>query len=303
MSPLAVILILVSAFMHAGWNLFSKHNRPTASFFLLSSLTGAVLLSPLAFFCREFMLRDFPPRVWLMLVATGFFMALYFAALAASYRAGDISVAYPLARSSPVIVVTVVTLLLGRGHQVSAMCVSGIVLVVAGCFLIPLRRFDDFRPGNYLNRTCLMALLAALGTAGYSIIDDEALRLLRAASPRTIGNARVTLLYAGLEAMSAALWLALFVVLRRDGRKNWRQVMAGNAGQAVMAGIAIIATYSLVLVSLAFVENVSYVVGFRQLSIPLGALMGIVALKEQPYRPKLTGVAIMFAGLLLIALG
>ena len=40
--------------------------------------------------------------------------------LAAAYRSGDMSLAYPLARSSPVIVVAVVTMLLGRGDQVLA---------------------------------------------------------------------------------------------------------------------------------------------------------------------------------------
>jgi uncharacterized membrane protein len=48
---------------------------------------------------------------------------------------------------------------------------------------------------------------------------------------------------------------------------------------------------------------VSYVVGFRQLSIPLGAMAGILVLKEAPHAPKLAGVAIMFVGLILLAMG
>lgn len=61
--------------------------------------------------------------------------------------------------------------------------------------------------------------------------------------------------------------------------------------------------YALVLIAMAFAENVSYVVGFRQLSIPLGAIVGILVLKEPSPVPKLAGVAIMFAGLVLIAMG
>jgi len=61
--------------------------------------------------------------------------------------------------------------------------------------------------------------------------------------------------------------------------------------------------YLMVLVALAFARNVSYVVGFRQLSIPLGTAFGILILKEAPHRPKLAGVAIMFVGLLLVAAG
>ena len=57
------------------------------------------------------------------------------------------------------------------------------------------------------------------------------------------------------------------------------------------------------LISLAFVDNVSYVVAFRQLSIPLGAAFGMLALKEPGYRPKLAGILVMVTGLVLVATG
>ena len=82
-----------------------------------------------------------------------------------------------------------------------------------------------------------------------------------------------------------------------------REVCRANKRHAVLAGVAIHLAYTMVLVSLAFARNVSYVVGVRQLSIPLGAMLGILVLKEAPYRPKLVGVGIMFAGLILVATG
>ncbi len=230
-------------------------------------------------------------------------MALYYISLAGAYRAGDISVVYPLARSSPVIVVLVVTLILGRGNQVSARCIAGIILVVGGCLLVPLQRFRDLRLRNYLNATCGLALLAAVGTSGYSIVDDEALRQLRTNAQVTIGDMQVTLLYACLEACAALLWLTLFVAVRRNGRSSLRRVLHENKRHAVLAGAAIYLTYAIILVSLAYVNNVSYVVGFRQLSIPLGATLGVLVLKEAPHTPKLVGVAIMFVGLMLVATG
>lgn len=57
------------------------------------------------------------------------------------------------------------------------------------------------------------------------------------------------------------------------------------------------------VVSLAFARNVSYIVGFRQLSIPLSVVLGVAVLKEPPYRPKVIGVAIVFIGLILLAAG
>ncbi|MEJ2025875.1 MAG: DMT family transporter, partial [Deltaproteobacteria bacterium] len=175
---------------------------------LVASIAGALLFTPTLVLYWDTVAHDIPPRVWTLILITGFFMALYYVSLAGAYRAGDMSVAYPLARSSPVIVVMVVTLILGRGEQISAVCVTGIILVVGGCFLIPLRRFSELRLRNYLNPICILALLAAVGTSGYSIVDDEALRLLRTDAQVTIGNTQLTLLYACLEALAASFMLS-----------------------------------------------------------------------------------------------
>jgi hypothetical protein len=72
---------------------------------------------------------------------------------------------------------------------------------------------------------------------------------------------------------------------------------------AALAGMGIYLAYTLVLVAMAFVSNVSYVVAFRQISVPLGTVAGVLAQREPSYLPKLLGVAIMFAGLVLIGLG
>lgn len=303
MTPTAITLLFLSALLHAGWNLLSKSRHPSAAFFLIACCSGAILLSPTLFLFRETVILFIPGRVWGLLAATGFCLALYYTSLAGAYRSGDISVAYPLARSSPVIVVSIMALLLGRGDQITGRAVAGIVLVVGGCFLIPLRRFTDLHPQNFLNATCGLALLAAMGSSGYSILDDEALRILRTEPGILPGNTQVTLLYACLEALSAACWLTVFVTFRRNGRASLRRVLNADLGHAVAAGTAIYLSYTLVLMSLAFVNNVSYAVGFRQLSIPLGAVLGFMFLREAPHPPKLAGLAIMGTGLMLLALG
>ncbi len=302
MSPLAIALVLLSAFLHAGWNLLSKHRNSSASFFLVASLAGALLLSP-SLVLYSGTLLQISPHLRILLLITGLFQALYYTALAGAYRAGDISIAYPISRSVPVILVFIVTMILGRGEQISRLLAAGIFLVVSGCFLIPLRRFTDFHLKNYLNPTCGLALLAAAGVAGYSVIDDEALHQLRTDTDMMIGNTRLTILYTCLEALASALWLFLFAVLRRKGRSDLGRVLRNNIVHAAVAGVVIHLTYLIVLVSLAFASNVTYVVAFRQISIPLGAMLGILVLKETPYPPKLAGVGIMCIGLMMVAVG
>ena len=269
MTGLALALILGSAILHAGWNYLGKTRTPTASFFTLANLAGFVLLSPLLLRHAD-KVCAWPEQMWWWLLATGFCQAVYCTALAGAYRSGDMSVAYPLARSSPILVVMATTLLLGRGDQLSLWCAGGAVFIVAGCFLIPMHRFTDLRLTNYLNTSCLFALLAAVGTAGYSIIDDEALRLLRGLADWDATLMERAMLYACLQALSATLWLLIWVLPRSSGRLAMGRVLKTDRWVAIGTGAAIYTTYCMVLVAMAFAQNISYIVAFRQISIPLG---------------------------------
>jgi drug/metabolite transporter (DMT)-like permease len=239
----------------------------------------------------------------MLALMTGFFLASYFAALAGAYRRGDISLAYPLARSSPVIVVAFVTVVLGKGHEVGWWCNIGIVLVVAGCFMVPMKDFSDFHLQNYLNVCCLMAFIAALGTSGYTIVDDEALRRLRGLPGTPFEPVDATVMYLVLEGVSCCLWLGVFVLLSTKERRNFSDILRFSKGPTALTGIGMYVTYGLVLASMAYVRNVSYVAAFRQLSIPLGAILGMCALKEPRYLPKVIGVATIFVGLVLVGTG
>jgi len=302
----AILLLVVSSVLHATWNLVSKRRAPAAAFFLLGTATAAVCLVPVLLW-RWTWLTRMPAAVWLLLAGAGATQAMYFAALAGAYRSGDMSIAYPLARSSPLVVVTVVVVFLGRGDEVSTQCVLGILLIVGGCFVLPMRRFGELRLRNYLNLCCVLALLAAFGTAGYSMCDDEALLHLREAfgSGRAPLEAALSaaLVYVALESVATSLFLALFVLLVRKERRALRAAFRRDLGWAALTGIAIFVTYGMALVSMAFVSNVSYVVAFRQLSIPLGAVLGVFLLGEPRHVPKFVGIAAITVGLVLVGAG
>jgi drug/metabolite transporter (DMT)-like permease len=302
MTLTAVVLLLISAVTHAGWNLLGKREHPTAAFLLVANTLGCLCLTPALIFYRR-ALAAFPSRVWMLIGLTGLCQAIYYAGLAGAYRTGDMSVAHPLARSMPAIFVTLFTLIAGQGHPLSSQSILGITLIVAGSFLLPMKQFTDLRLQNYLQLSSLLALVAAIGTSGYSIIDDEALRHLRETLGATIGRSAITVLYSFLEGISSSLWLAVLVLARKLGRVNLQEVLRARMRQATLTGVVIYLTYTLVLISMAFVTNVSYIVAFRQLSIPLGTVLGVLILKEPRHAPKFVGVAIMFTGLVLVGTG
>ena len=302
MSVTAAVLLLISAVTHAGWNYISKKEHPTAAFFLVANTIGVICVLPvLPYYGNQIPL--IPKSVWICIAMSGFFLAAYMAVLAGAYRAGDISIAYPLARSLPVIIVFLITLILGTGKPLGVWVIIGIILIIAGCTILPLKVLRQFRFSNYKNLCCLLAVLAAVGIAGYTVIDDTALRSLREIPGRPWDPVDATLVYMVLEGISCSIWQVLIVACDSRERKSLIEVLRDFKGAATVTGIGIYLTYGLVLASMNYVTNVSYVAAFRQLSIPLGSLLGMVLLNEPRYVPKIIGVVTIFLGLILVGAG
>lgn len=301
MTSAAVIIVIVSAFVHALWNVVGKRESPSPEFFLRATVLGCLCLIPVVFRHLD-VVRLFPPRVWWLLLATGLCQAAYYTGLAGAYRCGHLSIAYPLARSLPVIMVAVVSALLGHGKQFSGAAIAGFGLIVVGGMVLPIDRLSEWKLRDYLHASTLFALLAAAGTTGYSIIDDAALRLLRSNPDVDLARTWLTLVYTLVEGLSSTAWLAAMMLVMRgiNGSAKPRQYRLSSVA---FAGVGIYLAYSLVLLAMTFATNVSYIVAFRQLSIPMGAALGMTVLREPRYPAKLIGMGVMLAGLLMVAGG
>jgi drug/metabolite transporter (DMT)-like permease len=300
-TPLAIALVSFAAFLHAFWNLLSKRTNPSAAFFLIASLAGAAVLAPYVLLHAP-VLALIPAPVWLLLIATGMFEAWYYSALAGAYRHGDMSVAYPLARALPVLMITGISILLGIGKPISAAGLLGIAAVAAGCLIVPLRSLRDIRLRNYLNACCLLAAAAAVGTTGYTLVDSQALATLRATPETGLNTVGVTVFYLGLATASTIIFLLIYMALSRPERRRLAVMSRSDVAWAALAGLIITFGYSMVLVAMAFTSNVSYIAAFRQLSLPLGAILGIAVAKEPAYRPKIAGIIVVLAGLVVVSL-
>ncbi|MFZ0543852.1 MAG: EamA family transporter, partial [Candidatus Promineifilaceae bacterium] len=298
MSLTAAVLIIISAFTHALWNLIGKRQRASLAFFSVSAVTVAVLTAPLLVLYRH-SLPAIPPSFWLLLAATGVAQAVYFLGLTAAYRLGDISLVYPLARSIPILLVVAISFFLGKGSAITPVGLVGMVLIVAGCFILPLPSFQQLQWRHYFKFIYLMVLVTAVGTAAYTLIDDEAQRQLRETAAILLNDTQVTLLFIPLQITSTAVMMALCTLLFKQERQQFKELLMQRSLliSAALTGLIIMATYGLVLASMAYVTNVSYVAAFRQLSIPIGAIFGLTLLKEPRYTPKLVGIVVISIGL------
>ncbi len=148
MSLTAVFLLVIAAATHAGWNFLGKRQHPTSAFFLLANTLGCLYMAPVLIpYGRA--LGAFPAHVWPLIALSGLCDALYYAALAGAYRAGELSIAYPLARSLPVLFVALLTRALGQGSPLSGLALGGMALIVVGSLVLPTRRLAEWSLRSY----------------------------------------------------------------------------------------------------------------------------------------------------------
>jgi len=293
-TPDAFILIMISALLHAGWNLIGKRTAQTVRFYAWTMASGMLIFSPLLLLSWS-SLSQLPTTFWLLLLASGFCQNFYMTGLARAYRVGNLSMVYPLARALPVLMVPVLVVLVYGQSRLSQDDLLGMLLILLGAIALPLQRWRDWQPGDYLNPAVGWVLVAALATAGYSIIDSMAIGMLRDAGldPFQAGSSFVV-----LQAAASLLWMIPFIklVLREP------LMQFPDRGWTFLAGFFVIGTYLLVLVSMSLVSEVSYVVALRQISIPLGFFIGVIWLKESLTLPRIQGVLVMITGLLMVSL-
>lgn len=299
MSLISILLVLASAGLHAGWNLICKAKSPSGAFFLIATCSSVLVMAPIYIYFFPVLVK-IPAYVWGLLIVTGFFQAFYYVGLGNAYRVADVSLAYPLARSLPVLFVPVVCFVLGQGKSIGLWALIGMVMVAAGCIVLPLPSFKTFSFKHYFNDACLFVLMAATGTTGYTVIDSKAMNILR---DGVFGSMSSALFYIAAENAFILMFLAPYVLSRSKETATLKSLWRDSRRFPVCSGIICTFSYTLILGAMLFAANVSYIAAFRQLSIPLGVILGIIFFREKITLPKAAGVGLVFSGLVLVAAG
>ncbi|MDD5727334.1 MAG: hypothetical protein PHV59_02110 [Victivallales bacterium] len=299
MSLISIVLVLVSAGLHAGWNLICKAKSPSGAFFLISTCSSVLAMTPLYIYFSP-LLEQIPGIVWILLAVTGFFEALYYVGLGNAYRLSEVSLAYPLIRSLPVLLVPTVCFIMGQGKSIGLAALSGMLLVAAGCIVLPLPSFRTFSLKHYFNDACLFVLMAAAGTTAYTIIDSTAVNILR---NEVFGSVASPLFYIAAENVFILLFLTPYVLFSRREAAALKVIWRDFRRFPLASGVICTSSYACILGAMQFAVNVSYISAFRQLSIPLGVIMGVVFFREKAAGPKIAGVILILSGLVLVAVG
>jgi drug/metabolite transporter (DMT)-like permease len=284
---LVALLIAGGAVAHASWNLLAKRASLSGPAFVwLTALGAAVVTAPLAI---VLLVSDPPPLTELLVGASvsGVIHVAYFLTLQAGYRAGDVSVVYPLARGSGPLLSVIFAIVL-FGERPGLLGALGAGAIVVGVMVIG---FAGGRGGWQTARVGVVwGLVTGVTIAAYTLWDAHAVTTW-ALAPVVLSGA--TFAIEGVLLTPVALRSG---ASRADARavltKHWPAVV----GVSVLSPLA----YILILQAIQLAP-VSIVAPAREVSVVLVGIAGWLLFKEPHPVQRLAGAAIVLAGVGLLA--
>lgn len=228
-----------------------------------------------------------PAGAWLLLIASGICCGVYYAALSKAYAHEELNVVYPIARAIPVIFVGVFDIFLNQAPSLLGW--GGMIIVVLGCIFVALRSGESVSVSTVFGPSTVPLLGAALGTTGYSVLDNAAAELV------VIGPTSA--------AVYCYFYLATgaFVYFSITNQKAFWKINLKIDFMPVLAGVILnFGAYWLVLWAYQMSSRAGYVVACRQFSIVVGVIMAIVFLKERVPMHRWFAVGSIMVGLFII---
>jgi drug/metabolite transporter (DMT)-like permease len=284
MVQVAAVVLFAAALAHVRWNFAAKRTgRGGAAFVWLYSMTSAVITMPVAVGA---LVVGGAPVHWSWAVAIVISAALhvgYGVILQRGYAVGDMSVVYPVARSSaPLLSVLAAVVVLGE-HP-GPLVFVGVAAVVVGVFLI------GFQPHSRARRTAVslcFGALTGLAIATFTVWDGHAMTTFAVPPPVYLGGVYV----------AQSLLLAPYALVRHR-----QLVEVWGAHRGAVLTVAALSPLAFVLVLYAMrIAPLSVVAPMREMSIVVGALVAWRWLGEPNPAGRLAGAVIVFAGIVAVA--
>lgn len=271
--------VLGAALLHASWNALIKSGRDPLLDTALVALGGTLVALPLT------LLVEAPARAaWPYILATVVVHVGYYTALAAAYRLGDLSHSYPIMRGVAPLIVALVGVF-WFGEPLSPGAWGGVILICGGVLSLA---FVGRSRNKDSARTTLWALASAVIIAVYTLIDGAGVRASGGAERYVVW----LFVFLGLPFGLAVLAMKRGALIAHARRHWWR----GVAG-AVLSGLS----YGIALWAMTRAP-VAIVAALRETSVIFAALIGAWFLREGHLRQRITGAALVLAGLIALKL-
>jgi len=279
MDPVAIILVLTAAVMHATWNAVVKVDGDRL-------MTMAVVISTTGLLAPLLLVAGPPPapESWPYIVISALLNNAYFLFLIMAYKFGDLSHVYPIARgSAPLLVAAGASGFAGESLSLAEL--AGVIIISIGIISLVWSRGGNLGTEK---RAVVFALLTGLMIAAYTVVDGIGVRL----SGNPAG-------FIGWLFILSPLPLLAIALTRRRGqalvylRTNWRP--------AVLGGCLNLGSYGLSIWALSL-GAMAHVSALRETSVIIAVVIGTRMLGEAFGRRRILAAATVALGVILIAL-
>jgi drug/metabolite transporter (DMT)-like permease len=286
MTDFALTLILAAAVTHATWNFLNKRASGHVTFTWLVAVLSALLYAPVTITVIEVWQVEMNLVLLGLLAGSAALHTAYFVLLNQGYRAGDLSLVYPLARGTGPLLSSIAAIIF-LGERPSLIALAGALLIIGGAVILTTNLSQLRQTGA--RDAMVYALVTGLFIAAYTLWDKQAVSHFQIAP---------LVLDWGANVGRAALLTPVALKYPDQTVAEWRE----HKYEAIACAVLIPLAYILVLTAMQFTP-VSYVAPAREISILIGTVMGTRLLGESDAPRRLAGACAMVIGIVGLALG
>ncbi|MBS0159859.1 MAG: EamA family transporter [Nitrospira sp.] len=271
---------MLSAVMHAGWNLFvKKDENQFLSLTVMAATSGVLcaLLLPLV--------PSMDASAWKVLAISAPLHAGYRVCLSLGYKYGDMSQVYPIARGATPLLVTLISVFFLNVHLGLLQSV-GIFVIAAGIMGLTFYRG---LPRSHEGR----AIGFALGTAAFIAVFT----LLDSAGSRNSGSPLAYVLW--LFVLEGALMLLIAAAVNPPKLLAY---VTKNVRTCSVNGLVMSVAHGLIILALSRSEA-ALVSALRETSVIFGVVFSALVLKERIGLLRLACTLAVMGGIMLTILG
>ena len=276
---LALVLILLSAVVHAVVNVLTKRAEDKYAMRLLIGVFSAVLVAPALFFVA----LPTGAAIW-FLIATAFVHAIYELLLVKSYESAAFSAVYPVARGTGPLFTALGAILILHEHA-PLVELAGIVFVCSGVIAIGV----SHRASEGATTGLLYALGTGLTIGIYTLIDASGVR----AVPVPFTYVLWFFVAHGVSVVFTAPGIRGMVVVR-EARRQWRL----GVGTAALS----IVTYGSAMLAYRFGAT-AQLAALRETSVLFGTALAMSFLGEHMTPRRWLAALVIAAGAIMLQMG
>ncbi|WP_326543162.1 EamA family transporter [Pseudorhodoferax sp.] len=288
MTWLSLSMVVLAALIHATWNLLAKRAAHAGTAFVGAS-TVVACVAYLPWVVWQLTHGGMPVNgpVVACIVASGLLHLVYSMCLQKGYRVADLSVVYPVARGTGPLLSSVGAFVL-LGEVPSLHGLLGLAAIVLGIGLICTDgRLAMFRQPSALAGVRWGGATGAL-IAGYTVVDAYGVKAL--------GVGPVV-----LDWCSNLVRLCVLTPWMLRNRAAALAAMRGHWWLALAVGLLSPLSYILVLAALEMGAPLSVVAPTREMSMMVGALFGMLVLRERVGPGRAAGCVLVVLGVVLLS--